>query len=97
MWLQKLLGLFLIFFFVANLGLPNYSYAGQNLKENTPITTNDFQYCLEELEACNEGYEKIEASLAKCMIKADRQKVLFFFDAESLGYLAIGLLMGIVI
>lgn len=95
MCLQKSLRLFLIFFFVAISLNQNCLYAGQNSSQK--ITTSEFQSCLDELESCNKGFEKLEDKFNACAVKADRQKILFFLDAESIGYLALGVLVGVVL
>lgn len=61
---------------------PTYLYAGQNL--NPKITTSDFQECLEKVESCNKGFEKLEQKLHECALSEKEDKILFLFLLEML-------------
>ena len=90
--LQKFLLLFLVSFSLLSLQAPSYSANGECSEEKI-LQSKAFQVCLSQLESCNKGFEKLEKQLAD----SHRDKVLFFIDAENLGYFAIGLLVGVIL
>ncbi len=91
MW-RILLGGFLILSLSIGQAIPNYSDVG--LSSKGKVTLNDFQACIEDLEMCNKGYEKLEEKLHECAIKADRQKLFWFFDAETIAWIAVAFVAG---
>jgi hypothetical protein len=93
-WL-KYLSLFLISFFILNLVSPTCLFAGQN--SSPKITTSDFQECLEKVESCNKGYEKLEQKLHECALSEKEDKILFIIPARDVGNIAIGFLLGAIL
>lgn len=91
MW-RILLSGFLIFslsIVPANL---SFSDVGPNSKAK--VTLSEFQGCIEDLEACNKGYQKLEDKLHECAINVDRPKLFWIFDAETVAWIAVAFVAG---
>lgn len=96
MWtLKKSLLILLILFLGINL-LQKPLSAGQCL-ETEILKSSQFQTCLSQLEKCSNANDDLSEKLGRCKVDAKEDKVLFFFDAESIAYFGIGLLFGVII
>lgn len=88
----KYLCLLLIFSFLLSQQTPSYSANGECSEEKI-LQSKPFQVCLSQLESCNRGYERLQKEVAA----NHKDKILFFFDAENVGYFAVGILVGVIL
>ena len=91
MW-RILLSIFLIFSLSIVPASLSFSDVGPNSKAK--VTLSEFQGCLEDLEACNKGYQKLEDNLHECVVKVDRPKLFWIFDAETVAWIAVAFVAG---
>ena len=91
MW-RILLSGFLIFYL--SIVPANWSFSDVGPNSKAKVTLSEFQGCLEDLELCNKGYEKLEEKLHECVVKVDRPKLFWIFDAETVAWIAVAFVAG---